>query len=279
MDVLALPAAISSQAYDMRGTIDDHLPGNATGPVGSVDDAYKFDEGFYDKIRVMMNTEAQSEAPNVHDGKIYHDIIFLFQSGGDPGRINEINPTTGLLVQQFTSLIDEPYGIDSDSAGNLYVANTDDNNIVRISPAGASTVFATGGLDDPRGVAVGPKYTAPVATAGDGTDGQSSHAHSNDGPSIALQNATHDIPFRTELARNSTTIYTITAEDPEGDQITFDLVPHAIKSGTISISDHRNATSTLSINTSGMDAGTYAFVITASDGHNIERAVYTVVVR
>ncbi len=104
-------------------------------------------------------------------------------------------------------------------------------------------------------------------------------AYHNDAPSITLQNSTHGIPFRTELARNTTTDYTVTAADPEDDPVTFALVPHAIKRGAITLSDHHNATAILSINTSQMDTGTYTFEITASDGHDIERTLYAVVVR
>lgn len=205
----------------------------------------------------------------------------LFQSGGDPGRINEINLTTKLLTGNFTLSIDEPYGIDSDPAGNLYVANKDDNNIVRISPAGAATVFATGGLDDPRGVSVGPEYTTSAAAGSDSAPPSQSISPEqyNDGPSVTLRNDTRDILFRTEVAQNATVAYTVTATDPENDPITFELIPHAVESGTILLSDHHNSTATVTLDTSGMDAGTYAFVITASDGHNIERAVYAVVVR
>ena len=202
----------------------------------------------------------------------------LFQSGGDPGRINEINPTTRLLVRQFTSLIDEPYGIDSDASGNLYIANKDDNNIVKISPAGTSLVFATGGLDDPRGVSIGPKHTAPSSSSS-GDAHTVPPAQHNDGPDVTLQNSTHDVSFRIEVAQNSTAIYTITATDPEDDPIEFALSPYAVEGGTILLVDHRNATATISLDTSGMDTETYAFEITASDGHNIERAVYAIVVR
>lgn len=195
------------------------------------------------------------------------------------GRINEINhPTTRLLVRQFTSLIDEPYGIDSDTSGNLYVANKDDNNIVKISPARVSSVFATGGIDDPRGVAIGSKHTAPSSSSSDDAH-TIPPAQYNDRPDITLQNSTHDVPYRTELARNTTIIYTMIATDPENDPIEFALSSYAMENGTILLTDHGNSTATISLDTSGMIAGTYAFEVAASDGHNIERAVYVVIIR
>lgn len=207
----------------------------------------------------------------------------LFQSGGDSGGINEINPTTKLLVGKFTSLIDEPYGIDSDAAGNPYVANKDDDNIIRISPSGAATVFATGGLDDPRGVAVCTKYVVSTSASDSESNQTSSHsmpqALYNDGPSITLKNTTHDILFCTELAQNDTATYAVTATDPENDPITFELMPYAIENGTMLLSDHGNATVTISLDTSNMDTGTCVFEVSVPDGYNIARAVYAIVIR
>lgn len=201
----------------------------------------------------------------------------IYQSGDDPGRVNEISPSTKKLLRQFTSLIDEPYGMDSDPAGNLYVANKDDDNIIRISPSGSSAVFATGSLDDPRGVMVGPEYVATSPTSGEGTKPRpQDRSNDNDGPEPVLKNGTAPSPSRMAITTNSSITLGVTATDPEGDPVTFDLVPHAIPSAAVSITDHRNGTGAVSINTSGMDAGTYAFVITAHDGQNLERAIYTV---
>ncbi len=89
--VLVLPTTILSQADDIRSTIDDHLPGNVTGPVGNVDGSYKFDDGFYDKIQSMINTKPQNGAPNVYDDYTYHDVIFVIsQDDGDQRDSDEV---------------------------------------------------------------------------------------------------------------------------------------------------------------------------------------------
>lgn len=200
----------------------------------------------------------------------------LFQSGEDAGWVNEINYSTKKLVRQFTSLIDEPYGMDSDSAGNLYVANKDDDNIVRISPAGVSSVFATGSMDDPRGVTVGPRYIAPSPVA-EG-DAPTRVPQDNDGPEPVLQNGTSVVSSSITLAAGLNTTLGIVAPDPEHDPVTLDVIPYAIPPELVSILDYKNGTGSLSISTSGMTPGTYAFMITGHDGQNLERVIYTVII-
>ena len=201
--------------------------------------------------------------------------VSLFQSGEDAGWVNEINLSTKKLVRQFASLIDEPYGMDFDAAGNLYVANKDDDNIIRISTAGTSAVFATGSMDDPRGVAVGPKY---ITSSSANSENTKPVPQDNNGPEPVLQNGTAPSPLRMIIAAGAHIVLDVTAADPEGDPVALDVIPYAIPPATVTLIDHKNGTGIVSINTSGLPPDTYAFMITAHDGQNLERVMYTVVV-
>jgi hypothetical protein len=46
--------------------------------------------------------------------------------------------------------------MDFDTAGNLYVANTYDNDIMKFTPSGVGSVFATG-LSGPSGLVIVPE--------------------------------------------------------------------------------------------------------------------------
>ncbi len=199
----------------------------------------------------------------------------LFQSGEDAGWVNEINYSTKKLVHQFITLVNEPYGMDSDAAGNLYVANKDDDNIIRISTTDTSTVFATGSMDDPRSVIIGPKYVAPYTAE---SDAFRPAPQDNDGPEPVLQNGTSVVSSRIIIAAGLNMTLGVVATDPEGDPVTLDMIPYAIPSKVVSITDYKNSTGMISIDTSGVASGTYAFMITAHDGQNLERVIYTVVV-
>ncbi len=47
-------------------------------------------------------------------------------------------------VSTFASGFDSPYGLAFDSAGNLYVANYNNNTVSQVTPAGAVSTFASG---------------------------------------------------------------------------------------------------------------------------------------
>lgn len=61
---------------------------------------------------------------------------------------------TTLLINPFAHTTN-PRGVAVDPAGNLYIADADDNDLVKVTPGGASTVVATN-LNGPAGVAVDP---------------------------------------------------------------------------------------------------------------------------
>ena len=197
----------------------------------------------------------------------------LYQSGDDAGRINEINYSTKRLVHKFTSLIDEPYGMDSDSSGNIYVANKDDDNALRITSGGTISVFATGSLDDPRGLTVGPKYVAQASTSSE----SSTPVPDNDGPEVLLKNGTATIKSHMHMVTNSTVTLNVVATDPEDDTITLDIVPYSIPETAVSLKQ-ANGTATVTVSTNAIPSGVYAFMITASDEHNLERFGYTVII-
>src|SRR5580698_9474309 len=64
-----------------------------------------------------------------------------------------------------------PVGVAFDGAGNIYVASDRANTIVKVTPAGATSVFvdATAGLDLPEGLAFDGNGNLFVANSGNGS--------------------------------------------------------------------------------------------------------------
>ena len=189
----------------------------------------------------------------------------IYQSGDDNGRVNEIT-TSGTLVREITSSIDEPYGMDMDSAGNLYVANKDDDNILKITN-GIPTALISGGLDDPRGVTVGPPYLASGASGQTQPDEQD-----NETPEFT---ANYSPVY---LSVNGTSTFTISATDEDGDVITFDTIQDSMPDGTFALTDYGNGTATVSIDMTTVPQGSYVFWLTISDGIDTEHEPYGVII-
>ena len=207
----------------------------------------------------------------------------LYQSGDDGGRINEIDPTDYSLVTAFTSLVDEPYGMVMSSEGDLYIANKDDDNILKIYQNSTISVHISySSLDDPRGVTMGPAYSSGSSSnyAGSSSNyaGSSSipSTQTNDSPEFELL-ASGNAPAAHPIVVSGSIELVVSATDPEGDAITIDIIPDMMPNGTLSITDHLNGTATLAINATSMQAGLYGFLITTSDDNgNIERDTFAV---
>ena len=201
----------------------------------------------------------------------------LYQSGDDAGRVNEINPATNLPIRSITSSMDEPYGMDMDSAGILYVANKDDDNIVKIS-SGTTSVFASGNrMDDPRGLTVGTLYARSASGSSDSSSEQQDPQ--NDGPELEMTYANGTAarqPVLLAVGHPTATLY-VRAADPEGDTVTITAMPDSLPASALTATDHGNGTATLFVNATGIDSGLYVFWINASDGHdNYEHEPYAI---
>ena len=68
-------------------------------------------------------------------------------------------------VSTFASGFNSPFGLAVDAAGNLYVADTGDGTVDKVTPAGIVSTFVSG-FDDPIGLAVNAFGDLFVATAG-----------------------------------------------------------------------------------------------------------------
>ena len=68
-------------------------------------------------------------------------------------------------VSTFASGFSSPFGLAADAAGNLYVADTGDGTVDKVTPAGVVSTFASG-FDDPIGLAFNDFGDLFVATAG-----------------------------------------------------------------------------------------------------------------
>lgn len=162
------------------------------------------------------------------------------------------------------------------------MANKDDDNIVKVT-SGVTAVFATGNnMDDPRGVEVGPAYSG-----GGGASGQGSVPADNDGPEIDLAySAGAAVAAAGTVLINasgpSPVSLAVTAHDPEGDAVSISALAEGLPAGYLSVSDHGNGTASLRLggNAAAVPvAGLYALLVEASDGDNVEREPYLLIVR
>lgn len=205
----------------------------------------------------------------------------LYQSGGDPGRVNEISTSTRLPVRSVTSHMDEPYGMDIAASGALYVANRDSDEITRVQ-SGTASVFASGNdMDGPRDVVAGPVYTAPAgASAQSGPPGPA--LPDNDDPSVSLERDGALVAGPVPATAGERVALRAAASDPDGDSVAISVDSDEIPASLISMTDHGNGTSLLVLDTSGLassPAGTpYVLWINASDGRDHELEPYAVLV-
>ncbi len=76
-------------------------------------------------------------------------------------------PNGTSTVSPFASGFDEPVGLAVNAAGNLYVANTSNGTVDKVTPTGEINIIASG-FDDPYGLAFDAAGNVFVSTAGDG---------------------------------------------------------------------------------------------------------------
>ena len=88
--------------------------------------------------------------------------LFVVNSSS-PGAVTELNATSGALINTITAggLLSDPEGITVGPDKNIYVANTDANNVLKFNGTtgafiGKFVTDSSGGLNGPRGVAFGP---------------------------------------------------------------------------------------------------------------------------
>ena len=186
----------------------------------------------------------------------------LYQSGAVSNRVNEIDIARYALVHTVTSLVDGPYGMDLDGSLVLYVANKDDDDILKIDGT-RSSVFATlSSVDDPRGVALGPVYAGGAAS---GVAGAS--AGGNDEPAFTITHGGQEL--HEPLLLSSVAEFLVSAVDPDGDAITINMVgdaePVLTAAGAMSVRDFGNGTAIVTVNGTGVASGAYMPMIRVAD--------------
>ena len=160
-----------------------------------------------------------------------------------------------------------------DSAGVLYVANKDDDNIVKIA-SGTPSVFATASrVDDPRGLTTGRVYSSSSESAAQ------SAGTENDGPEIAVLSSGTAVTGSIPLAAGQQTSLDVRVSDPDGDAVTITAIPDMLPASAISVADGGDGTATVTLSAASVPAGTYVFWISASDGKESEREPFLVVVQ
>ena len=91
----------------------------------------------------------------------------IVSSAGSDTPLRKISPTGEIAAIAITPI--PIYGLSIDAAGNVYGANSVDNSIWKITPAGAVTVLAGGaGPGNADGIGAAARFDDPIATAVDG---------------------------------------------------------------------------------------------------------------
>lgn len=99
-------------------------------------------------------------------------MAFLYVSSFNTGSIKQYDGTSGAYVTDYVQPGDggltNPTGLIFDAAGNLYVADSANNNVLLFNPGGLfNKVFATGnGLSKPQGLAFDANGLLYIANVG-----------------------------------------------------------------------------------------------------------------
>jgi len=129
---------------------------NSTGPTGINTD-----------LGPLPGTTTDTSTPNgiAFDGKGNFYIANDGNGSSTNCTISEFSPS-GTYIGVFATGLNQPAGMTFDAAGNLYVANGGNSTITKITPAGASSIFASTGISIPQGLAFGPNGNLYVADLG-----------------------------------------------------------------------------------------------------------------
>jgi DNA-binding beta-propeller fold protein YncE len=163
------------------GTFVPHGSGSLTFPLGG---GFGPDGNFYvsnsDNDTVIRYNGSTGVFLNVFASSVGDAAGLVFGPGNslyvvdssDPGAVTKLNATTGMLIGELTGGgLSDPEGIAIGPDGNVYVANTDGNDVVRFN--GVTGAFmdifvagGSGGLSGPRGVTFGADGNLYVTSNG-----------------------------------------------------------------------------------------------------------------
>jgi DNA-binding beta-propeller fold protein YncE len=82
---------------------------------------------------------------------VTHGQVFVANFGGNS--ITEFDSSGNTTTFASGGLLNGPSALAFDGSGNLYVANYYNNNIVKYTPAGVGSIYASAGLNNPTGLA------------------------------------------------------------------------------------------------------------------------------
>ena len=214
----------------------------------------------------------------------------LYQSGGDAGQVNRIATPALTLERSFSGThIDEPFGMDVAHDGSVYVASKDTGRVAVISAAGVVTRLVSSSLDDPRDVAVGPRYAPALTPGAAGASGASGAGGAAGGQ--GAQNSEPELevlvggrpagPVVDLAASTGTAGVSVRATDAEGNAVSISMavLETALAGGATpasppALTDHGNGTATLTVD--GSTPGEYLVELSASDAHGEEWDTYII---
>ena len=107
----------------------------------------------------------------VANSGVYNQGGVLVSAGGAGANTIEKFTSAGVDLGTFATSLNIPFGLALDSSGNVFVSNAGNDTIIKLSPSGTPTTFATAstGLSRPEGLAFDSAGNLYVANAGNGT--------------------------------------------------------------------------------------------------------------
>lgn len=116
---------------------------------------------FYNPVRIAVGTDGNAYVADQSNNRIRKvtpgGVVTTFAGSGNPGSDNG----TGTAAS-----FNNPYGVDVDAAGNVYVADRNNNLIRKIGPDGAvSTIAGSGSAGSSDGVATQASFKTPQGVA------------------------------------------------------------------------------------------------------------------